>query len=199
MATATQTQATEDPGEEVSKVSEEGAQRSVSRERTPLQRAKERASDAGLVPCGQGRFRDGSRFWLVPSSSQGADTLYIVRSRGKGHLRCNCRASTYALVCAHIGAVVSAVTADTLRRERFAERIAQCVEADAATLLASGRAGSESGSGNDAYAAEAMQALYARSLVIAQKLDVTLAQAERRRAEARNEARLDESGSRLST
>jgi hypothetical protein len=101
---------------------------------TPLERAVERATVAGLEPAGYGRMRDGSRFWLVFSTTE-PGRLHVVRMR-RTQLLCDCTAGGHGRVCVHVGAVVMQLGAEAVQADRLAQRVAGRVAGDCGVNVA---------------------------------------------------------------
>jgi hypothetical protein len=102
-------------------------------ELSAVERACERATLAQLDVVGQGRMRDGRRFFLVPIASDETiahGRLRIVEMHHGRRLRCDCGKR----VCDHVGAVLMALVAEASERRRFAELVEAALSGESTSL-----------------------------------------------------------------
>lgn len=71
----------------------------TSQQHAEMQRALDRAYAAGLDITGQGRLRNGNRFFVVPSATDPSRS-HIVTSDGT-RLHCDCTAGAFDKICQH--------------------------------------------------------------------------------------------------
>jgi len=93
----------------------------TSKRQSELQRALDRAYAAGLDITGQGRMRNGNRFFLVPSATEPGRT-HIVTSDTQ-HLHCDCEAGVHERICTHRALAHEYLVHEAAKRAAQAEEV----------------------------------------------------------------------------
>jgi len=104
----------------------------TTKQQDQLSRALDRAYAAGLDIIGQGRMRNGNRFFLVPSVSEPGTTHVVVSD--DQHLHCDCHAGAHDLICQHRALAHEYLTHEAAKRAAQAAEVQRALDTTLAAL-----------------------------------------------------------------
>jgi len=93
----------------------------TSKQQDDMARALARAYSAGLDIVGQGRMRNGNRFFVIPSATEPA-RMHVVTSDGS-RLHCDCTGGQFDHICQHRALAHEYLSHEAAKRAAQAEEV----------------------------------------------------------------------------